>query len=72
MTFEEAVEAFEKLDIRDPKSFGRVYDRHFQDKLDKRFFLFQSDPISKSEEIIEAVLSNKPIDLQFLNGEVEY
>lgn len=65
MTFEEAMQAFNELDPCDAKGYARIYNKYFEDKLDERFFLFQNSPDGQAYQIMDAVISDKPIEIDF-------
>ena len=76
MTFEEAMQAFEELDDFDAKGYARIYNKYFEENLDERFFLFQNRPDGQAFQIMEAVISDEPIEIDFDKDEekvqVEY
>tara|TARA_R100000426_G_scaffold624_1_gene1166 strand:- start:278 stop:508 length:231 start_codon:yes stop_codon:yes gene_type:complete len=76
MTFEEAMQAFEELDEFDAKGYARIYNKYFEENLDERFFLFQNSPDGQAFQIMEAIISDKPIEIDFDKDEekvqVEY
>ena len=76
MTFEEAMQAFEELDDFDSKGYARIYNKYFEENLDERFFLFQNSPDGQAFQIMEAVISDEPIEIDFDKDEekvqVEY
>ncbi len=76
MTFEEAMQAFEELDDFDAKGYARIYNKYFEENLDERFFLFQNSPDGQAFQIMEAVISDEPIEIDFDKDEekvqVEY
>ena len=76
MTFEEAMQAFEELDNFDAKGYARIYNKYFEENLDERFFLFQNSPDGQAFQIMEAVISDEPIEIDFDKDEekvqVEY
>ena len=76
MTFEEAMQAFEELDEFDAKGYARIYNKYFEENLDERFFLFKNSPDGQAFQIMEAVISDKPIEIDFDKDEekvqVEY
>lgn len=76
MTFEEAMQAFEELDEFDAKGYARIYNKYFEENLDERFFLFQNSPDGQAFQIMEAVISDEPIEIDFDKDEekvqVEY
>ena len=76
MTLEEAMQAFEELDDFDAKGYARIYNKYFEENLDERFFLFQNSPDGQAFQIMEAVISDEPIEIDFDKDEekvqVEY
>ena len=76
MTLEEAMQAFEELDEFDAKGYARIYNKYFEENLDERFFLFQNSPDGQAFQIMEAVISDEPIEIDFDKDEekvqVEY
>lgn len=76
MTLEEAMQAFEELEDFDAKGYARIYNKYFEENLDERFFLFQNSPDGQAFQIMEAVISDEPIEIDFDKDEekvqVEY
>ena len=76
MSLEEAMQAFEELDEFDAKGYARIYNKYFEENLDERFFLFQNSPDGQAFQIMEAVISDEPIEIDFDKDEekvqVEY
>ena len=72
MTFEEAMQAFEELDDFDAKGYARIYNKYFEENLDERFFLFQNSPDGQAFQIMEAVISDEPIEIDFDKDEEKF
>ena len=76
MSLEEAMQAFEELDEFDAKGYARIYNKYFEENLDERFFLFQNSPDGQAFQIMEAVISDEPIEIDYDKDEekvqVEY
>ena len=63
MTKDEALEALSKLDIDDPESHGKIYNKYFKTKLDPRYFEMFSSPSMQSMELTEAIVDDTQITL---------
>lgn len=72
MTFEEAMQAFEELDDFDAKGYARIYNKYFEENLDKRFFLFKNSPYGQASQIMEAVISDTPIKIDYEDIDADY
>ena len=72
MTFEEAMQAFNELDSFDVKGHARIYNKYFENDLDERFFLFKNSPGGQASEIMEAVISDTPIEIDYEDIDADY